>query len=181
MTSAPAPKSSTSTPRPNFVTSKPHQHFHSTRKTAWSPIRIVVAYHQRLKMKSRSLRPFSSRQKKPPSWSLLRQNPRPLDPRESPHHLTKRFSQIIQTSLCVCHALARNCALWTRTDTPADHFLQFIVMFRSRFNECFPGKCPQFGPQDIERGVVNSIPSPEVQNLLCALLGLVLNRKKPVE
>ncbi|KXT01438.1 hypothetical protein AC578_9544 [Pseudocercospora eumusae] len=59
--------------------------------------------------------------------------------------------------------------------------IAFIVMFRSRFNECFPGKCPHFGPQDIERGVVDSIPSPEVQHLLCALLGLVLNRKKPVE
>ncbi|GIZ47075.1 hypothetical protein CKM354_001017600 [Cercospora kikuchii] len=59
--------------------------------------------------------------------------------------------------------------------------IAFIVMFRSRFNEAFPGKCPQFGPQDIERGVVDSIPSPEIQHLLCALLGLVLNRKKPVE
>lgn len=54
-------------------------------------------------------------------------------------------------------------------------------MFRSRFHEAFPGKTPHFGPQDIERGVVDSVPSPEVQNLLCALLALVLNRKKPVE
>lgn len=54
-------------------------------------------------------------------------------------------------------------------------------MFRSRFTEIFPGKCPQFGPQDIERGVVDTVPSPEIQQLLCALLGLVLNRKKPVE
>ncbi|KAM3417264.1 hypothetical protein BST61_g5521 [Cercospora zeina] len=59
--------------------------------------------------------------------------------------------------------------------------IAFIVMFRSRFNEAFPGKCPQFGPQDIERGVVDSVPSPEIQHLLCALLSLVLNRKKPVE
>ncbi|KAF2208515.1 hypothetical protein CERZMDRAFT_114500 [Cercospora zeae-maydis SCOH1-5] len=59
--------------------------------------------------------------------------------------------------------------------------IAFIVMFRSRFNEAFPGKCPQLGPQDIERGVVDSVPSPEIQHLLCALLGLVLNRKKPVE
>jgi hypothetical protein len=54
-------------------------------------------------------------------------------------------------------------------------------MFRSRFTECFPGKCPQFGPQDIERGVVDSVPSLEILSLLCALLGMVLNRKKPVE
>ncbi|KAK4992015.1 hypothetical protein LTR50_001411 [Elasticomyces elasticus] len=59
--------------------------------------------------------------------------------------------------------------------------LAMIVMFRSRFNSAFPIKLPQFGPQDIERGVVDSVPSPQVENLLCALLGLVLNRKKPVE
>ncbi|KAF2160685.1 hypothetical protein M409DRAFT_70228 [Zasmidium cellare ATCC 36951] len=59
--------------------------------------------------------------------------------------------------------------------------IAFIVMFRSRFQEAFPGKTPHFGPQDIERGVVDSIPSPEIQSLLCALLALVLNRKKPVE
>lgn len=54
-------------------------------------------------------------------------------------------------------------------------------MFRSRFTEVFPGKCPHFGPQDIEKGIVETTPSPEIQQLLCALLGLVLNRKKPVE
>ncbi|CAK3836616.1 Hypothetical predicted protein [Lecanosticta acicola] len=59
--------------------------------------------------------------------------------------------------------------------------IAFVVMFRSRFHEAFPGKTPHFGPQDIERGVVDTIPSPEVQSLLCALLALVLNRKKPVE
>lgn len=54
-------------------------------------------------------------------------------------------------------------------------------MFRARFNEAFPAKLSNFGPQDIERGVMDEPPSPEVQNLLCALLALVLNRKKPVE
>lgn len=54
-------------------------------------------------------------------------------------------------------------------------------MFRSRFNDVFPPKCPQMGPQDIERGIVDPIPSPQVEGLLCALLGLALNRKKPVE
>ncbi|EMC97428.1 hypothetical protein BAUCODRAFT_575349 [Baudoinia panamericana UAMH 10762] len=56
-----------------------------------------------------------------------------------------------------------------------------LVMFRSRFNEVMPGKLPNFGPQDIERGVTDQPPSAEVQSLLCALLSLVLNRKKPVE
>ncbi|KAK8246585.1 hypothetical protein HDK64DRAFT_180125, partial [Phyllosticta capitalensis] len=59
--------------------------------------------------------------------------------------------------------------------------IAFIVMFRSRFNDVFPPKCPQMGPQDIERGIVDPIPSPQVEGLLCALLGLALNRKKPVE
>ena len=54
-------------------------------------------------------------------------------------------------------------------------------MFRSRFNDVFPGKLAHFGPQDIESGVVDTVPSPQVESLLCALLALVLNRKKPVE
>lgn len=54
-------------------------------------------------------------------------------------------------------------------------------MFRSRFTDAFPSKLSNFGPQDIERGVTDQPPSPEVQSLLCALLALVLNRKKPVE
>ncbi len=54
-------------------------------------------------------------------------------------------------------------------------------MFRSRFTDVMPSKLPHFGPQDVERGVSDSAPSHEVQQLLCAILGLVLNRKKPVE
>lgn len=54
-------------------------------------------------------------------------------------------------------------------------------MFRSRFNEAFPRGSPHVGPQDIELGVAEETPSADVEGLLCALLGLVLNRKKPVE
>lgn len=54
-------------------------------------------------------------------------------------------------------------------------------MFRARFSDAFPQKLMNFGPQDIENGIIDSIPSTQVQDLLCALLGLVLNRKKPVE
>jgi hypothetical protein len=54
-------------------------------------------------------------------------------------------------------------------------------MFRSRFNEAFPRGAPHVGPQDIELGVAEGTPSADVEGLLCALLGLVLNRKKPVE
>lgn len=54
-------------------------------------------------------------------------------------------------------------------------------MFRSRFSEAFSSKLGHFGPQDIERGVMDPVPSPQVETLLCALLALVLNRKKPIE
>lgn len=54
-------------------------------------------------------------------------------------------------------------------------------MFRSRFQDAFSSKLAHFGPQDIERGVVDIVPTKEIENLLCALLALVLNRKKPVE
>ena len=54
-------------------------------------------------------------------------------------------------------------------------------MFRSRFNDAMPSKLPHFGPQDVERGVMEEPPSQQMEQLLCALLGLVLNRKKPVE
>lgn len=65
----------------------------------------------------------------------------------------------------------------TLSDAPE---LAFIVMFRSRFADAFKG-VPNLGCQDIERGVVDSTPSEQVEILLCRLLGLVLNRKKPVE
>ncbi|KAL8734862.1 MAG: hypothetical protein Q9166_001214 [cf. Caloplaca sp. 2 TL-2023] len=40
---------------------------------------------------------------------------------------------------------------------------------------------PHYGPQDIEAGVAEPVPGEQVERLLCALLGLVLNRKKDVE
>ncbi|KAL4909450.1 hypothetical protein BDW74DRAFT_81181 [Aspergillus multicolor] len=59
--------------------------------------------------------------------------------------------------------------------------IAFIVMFRARFHEVFPRSTPHFGPQDIERGVEEINPGDHIERLLCALLGLVLNRKKDVE
>ncbi|KAL2865667.1 uncharacterized protein BJX67DRAFT_169844 [Aspergillus lucknowensis] len=59
--------------------------------------------------------------------------------------------------------------------------IAFIVMFRARFHEVFPRSAPHFGPQDIERGVAEIVPGDHIERLLCALLGLVLNRKKDVE
>ncbi|KAJ5947709.1 hypothetical protein N7466_000724 [Penicillium verhagenii] len=59
--------------------------------------------------------------------------------------------------------------------------IAFIVMFRARFHDAFPRSLPHFGPQDIERGVEDTTPGEYIERLLCALLGLVLNRKKDVE
>src|SRR5262249_48649876 len=59
--------------------------------------------------------------------------------------------------------------------------IAFLVMFRSRFNEVFPKTLPHYGPQDIEGGVSGELPDDQIERLLCALLGLVLNRKKDVE
>ncbi|KAM0804697.1 hypothetical protein BDR22DRAFT_834584 [Usnea florida] len=59
--------------------------------------------------------------------------------------------------------------------------IAFLCMFRSRFSDAFPKSLPHYGPQDIERGVVDPIPGDQVERLLCALLGLVLNRKKDIE
>ena len=58
---------------------------------------------------------------------------------------------------------------------------QFLCMFRSRFSDAFPKTFPHYGPQDIERGVVDTVPGDQIERLLCALLGLVLNRKKDIE
>ncbi|KAK2791666.1 hypothetical protein FQN52_004582 [Onygenales sp. PD_12] len=57
----------------------------------------------------------------------------------------------------------------------------FIVMFRARFSEVFPKSLPHYGPQDIERGVTDAVPGDHIERLLCALIGLILNRKKDVE
>lgn len=59
--------------------------------------------------------------------------------------------------------------------------IAFLVMFRSRFSDAFPKSLPHYGPQDIERGVQGEFPDEQAERLLCALLGLVLNRKKDVE
>ena len=59
--------------------------------------------------------------------------------------------------------------------------IAFLVMFRSRFNDAFPKSLPHYGPQDIERGVSGDLPDEQVDRYLCALLGLVMNRKKDVE
>ena len=54
-------------------------------------------------------------------------------------------------------------------------------MFRARFNDVFPKSLANFGPQELERDIVDSPPGDRVENFLCALLGLLLNRKQDVK
>jgi hypothetical protein len=54
-------------------------------------------------------------------------------------------------------------------------------MFRARFAETLPKSLPNFGPQELERDVVDSVPGDRVEHFLCALLGLLLNRKQDVK
>ncbi|KAK3940492.1 hypothetical protein QBC46DRAFT_124417 [Diplogelasinospora grovesii] len=59
--------------------------------------------------------------------------------------------------------------------------IAFIVMFRSRFMDALPKSLPNFGPQELERDVVETTPGERVVHFLCALLGLLLNRKQDVK
>jgi hypothetical protein len=61
------------------------------------------------------------------------------------------------------------------------NFVKFIVMFRSRFTDAFPKSLPNFGPQELERDVVDVVPGEHAEQFLCALLGLLLNRKQDVK
>ncbi|KAM0665241.1 hypothetical protein ACQRIU_005502 [Beauveria bassiana] len=59
--------------------------------------------------------------------------------------------------------------------------IAFITMFRSRFTDALPKALANFGPQELERDVVEPIPGDRVEHFLCALLGLLLNRKQDVK
>lgn len=59
--------------------------------------------------------------------------------------------------------------------------LEFIVMFRSRFDEAFPRSSPSFGPQELEYDITEPTPGSRAEGFLCAVLGLLLNRKQDVK
>ncbi|KXJ97422.1 hypothetical protein Micbo1qcDRAFT_156299 [Microdochium bolleyi] len=59
--------------------------------------------------------------------------------------------------------------------------IAFLVMFRSRFNEALPKSLANFGPQELERDVTETIPGERVEHFLCSILGLLLNRKQDVK
>jgi hypothetical protein len=54
-------------------------------------------------------------------------------------------------------------------------------MFRARFTDAFPRSLANFGPQELERDVVDIVPGEHVEHFLCALLGLLLNRKQDIK
>lgn len=54
-------------------------------------------------------------------------------------------------------------------------------MFRSRFATAFPKSLPNFGPQELELSVDDAVPGDVAEKFLCALLGLLLNRKQDVK
>ncbi|CAG8975141.1 hypothetical protein HYALB_00004440 [Hymenoscyphus albidus] len=59
--------------------------------------------------------------------------------------------------------------------------IAFIVMFRSRFTEAFPKSLANFGPHELERDIVSTVPGEYAEQFLCAVLGLLLNRKQDVK
>ncbi|EPE08985.1 hypothetical protein F503_04572 [Ophiostoma piceae UAMH 11346] len=59
--------------------------------------------------------------------------------------------------------------------------IAFIVLFRNRFADAFPKNLSNFGPQDLESDIVDSVPSERVEHFLCALLKLLLNRQQDVK
>ncbi|KAK8872733.1 hypothetical protein PGQ11_003247 [Apiospora arundinis] len=59
--------------------------------------------------------------------------------------------------------------------------IAFVVMFRSRFDPVLPKSLPNFGPQELERDITDSTPGDRVELFLCAVLGLLLNRKQDVK
>ena len=54
-------------------------------------------------------------------------------------------------------------------------------MFRNRFSDVYPKSLPNFGPQELERDVVDSVPGDRVELFLCATLKLLLNRQQDVK
>ena len=111
--------------------------------------------------------------------------PRKRDP-SPPHEYVLGDNPDIAVRICLLISASRKALhagnAWLTFVTVANApFQQFIVMFRSRFTEAFPKSLPNFGPQELERDVVDTVPGEGAEHLLCALLGLLLNRKQDVK
>lgn len=65
--------------------------------------------------------------------------------------------------------------------TSAHTLWQFLVFFRKRFDSVLPKSLPHFGPIELEQDIVQNPPGERVELFLCAVLGLLLNRKQDVK
>lgn len=54
-------------------------------------------------------------------------------------------------------------------------------MFRNRFDDAFARSLPSFGPQELEYDLMEAVPGSRAEAFLCAVLGLLLNRKQDVK
>lgn len=59
--------------------------------------------------------------------------------------------------------------------------LQFLVMFRKRFDSVMPRSLPHFGPLELEQDIQQDPPAERVEQFLCVVLGLLLNRKQDIK
>lgn len=59
--------------------------------------------------------------------------------------------------------------------------LQFIVMFRKRFDPVMPRSLAHFGPLELEQDLLQDPPAERVEHFLCVVLGLLLNRKQDIK
>lgn len=54
-------------------------------------------------------------------------------------------------------------------------------MFRKRFDAAMPRSLPHFGPIELEQDLQQFPPAERAEQFLCAVLGLLLNRKQDIK
>lgn len=54
-------------------------------------------------------------------------------------------------------------------------------MFRKRFDSVMPKSLPHFGPLELELDLQQDPPAERTEHFLCAVLGLLLNRKQDIK
>ncbi|KAL1868495.1 hypothetical protein Daus18300_005929 [Diaporthe australafricana] len=59
--------------------------------------------------------------------------------------------------------------------------IAFIVMFRKRFDSVMPKSLAHFGPIEFEQDIQQEPPAERVEQFLCVVLGLLLNRKQDIK
>ncbi|KAI7787677.1 hypothetical protein LA080_015046 [Diaporthe eres] len=59
--------------------------------------------------------------------------------------------------------------------------IAFIVMFRKRFDSAMPRSLAHFGPLELEQDIQQDPPAERVEQFLCVVLGLLLNRKQDIK